>query len=75
MLTCNLNEETGVLEVIQVVVSNFKTTTSYWYYDTRKWLKSTGGKRGDVPAQVMTGYDIKWVKTQYLPLADQLLAA
>lgn len=75
MLTCNLNEETGLLEVIQVVVWGFKTTTSYWYYDTRKWLKSTNGKRGDAPDRVMSGYDIKWVRTQYLPLANQRLAA
>lgn len=75
MLTCNLNQETGVLEVTEVLFSALKTTTSYWYYDTRKWLKSSHGKAGDTPDRIMSAEDIKWVKDYYLPKANVLLAA
>lgn len=75
MLTCNLNENTGILEVKEVLMSFHKTTTRFWYYDTRKWLKSSYGKAGDVPDRIMSADDIKWVKTQYLPKATELLAA
>lgn len=75
MLTCNLNQDTGVLEVKEVRHSALTSTTSYWYYDTRKWLKSSHGKAGDTPDRIMSADDIEWVKTHYLPKANELLAA
>jgi hypothetical protein len=75
MLTCTLNQETGILEVQEVLMSFHKTTTRFWYYDTRKWIKSSHGKAGDTPDRIMTAEDIKWVKDNYLPKANELLAA
>ena len=74
MLTCNLNHATCILEVKEVLMSATKTATRYWYYDTRKWLKSSNGKQGDTPDRVMSAEDIKWVKSNYLP-KSHLLAA
>lgn len=67
MLKFKLDSDTGILEVTEVLMSAVKTQTRYWYYDTRKWLKSSHGTHGDTPDRVMTEVDIQWVKQYYLP--------
>lgn len=74
MLTMTMNHETGVLEVREDLLSCQSTCTRYWYYDTRKWLKSTHGKAGDTPDRVMSNDDIQLVKQVYLPKAQQPVA-
>lgn len=75
MLAYHLNNETGVLEVTETTMSFTDTVKRYWYYDTRKWLKSSHGKKGDTPDRVMTEVEIKWVRDYYLPKVSVLKAA
>lgn len=75
MLTFNMNQETGILEVKEVLLSFTSTRTTFWYYDTQKWLKSSHGKAGDTPDRVMSAEDIQWVKQYYLPKLQVLKAA
>lgn len=67
MLTFDMNVETGLLEVTEVLMSATKTQTRYWYYDTTKWLQSSHGRKGDTPDRIMTDSAIAWVKQYYLP--------
>jgi hypothetical protein len=67
MLTFNLDKDTGILEVKETQMSFHADKTTYWYYDTTKWLKSSTGKQGSTPDRVMSPEDIKWVQTYYLP--------
>jgi len=75
MLKFKMDAETGILEVTEVLMSAINTQTRYWYYDTRKWLKSSHGKQGDTPDRVMTETDIQGVKQYYLPMVQVLKAA
>jgi len=75
MLTMTMNDATGILEVKEVLMSATETRTRYWYYDTRKWLKSSHGKAGDTPDRVMTMEDIQVVKQCYLPQVQPVALA
>ncbi|KVP40017.1 hypothetical protein [Burkholderia ubonensis] len=74
MLTFKMDPTTGILEVKEVLMSFTTTQTRFWYYDTKKWLKSSHGKQGDTPDRVMTDSDIRWVKQYYLPKVQPLAA-
>lgn len=74
MLTMTMNHEAGVLEVREDTLSFHGIRTCFWYYDTRKWLKSSHGKAGDTPDRVMTTEDIQLVKQVYLPQVQQPVA-
>ena len=67
MLTYKMNKETMVLDVKEEIHGWHDTKVSYWYYDTKNWLKSSYGKQGDKPDREMDGASIEWVKTYYLP--------
>lgn len=67
MLSFEMNNHTGVLEVVESTMTFKDTRVRYWYYDTHKWLKSSYGKKGDTPNRVMSQEDIEWVKKYYLP--------
>lgn len=67
MLNFEMKAETGVLEVAETTISFKETRVRYWYYDTRRWLMSSHGKKGDIPERVMSQSDIDWVKKYYLP--------
>lgn len=66
MLEFKLNEGTGVLEVTERLISFHGTRTTFWYYDTRNWTKSSMGKKDEVPTRKMTEEDIAWVTKHYL---------
>ncbi len=67
MLTFKMDTDTGILEVTEALMSFTRTKITHWYYDTRKWLKSSHGKPGDAPDRAMSEADIQWVKQYYLP--------
>lgn len=69
MLTITLDEETGILEVIETLMTFNSTHRKYFYYDTRNWLQSAHGKQGDKPDRYMHPGDIEWVQQHYLPRA------
>ena len=74
MLTITLDEETGILEVIETLMSFTSTHSNYWYTDTRNWLQSSHGKQGDTPDRPMNARAIEWAKKHYLPRAKPRVA-
>lgn len=61
----------GLLRVKETLMSFTQTSTSFWYYDLEKNLKSLTGKEGEVPLAPITDAQLSWIQTYYVPLAQK----
>jgi hypothetical protein len=70
MLTIR-RDERGFLEVKEDIIGFASTLTTFWYYDTERWLVSIFGQQDDEPTQPMIPKQIDWVKTYFLPQLEK----
>jgi len=63
----------NMIEVKEDILSFYKTKTTYWYVDTKKWMESSHGRKNDVPDRVMTKEQVAWVKKYYIPKIKKVL--
>lgn len=65
MLSYELNGD--ILCVKETLMSFKETKVSYWYYDTKNWLKNANGKKNEALTLQMDQSSIDWVKKYYFP--------
>lgn len=65
MLGFRLNGD--ILEVVETSFGNPNAKVTYWYYDTKFWMKNANGKKYEKVSLKMDDASIEWVKKYYLP--------
>lgn len=63
----NITRTGDVLEVEEVLHGFFDTKRTYFYFDVVRNMKSSNGRKGDVPDRPMHPSEIKWCKEHYIP--------
>lgn len=71
MLFCKYLPGTRIIEMTDVKKKAAKTVTTFWYFDTSTWLKSSLGEKNERPMEVMSQEQIDWVNRICVPLAQQ----
>lgn len=71
MMHCQYLPNSSILEMTSVRKTSAKTITTFWYFNTACWLKSSNGEKGERPLEVMSQEQIDWVKKHCIPKARQ----